>query len=137
MRRSVVYSFIALLAGCGSVPVDNTLEASLMPDLIARQILLKHLGWKWVSNPTGRYIQGFGKFCGEQGYGKLPFADINVVRSFPRSRTLWITKTNWLTAGLPCTQLVHEVTGDFSPEDVKDIVNALVSLGAKIDQRQP
>lgn len=131
-----VFSLL-LLVGCGSVPVDSRREASLMPESIAKRVLVKHLGASWVANPRGRYVQGFGQFCGEDGHGDLPFADINVVRSFPHVNTLMLTKTNWLTAGFPCTQLAHQVIGDFSAEDVKDIVDALVSLGARIDQGSP
>ncbi len=106
-----------------------------MPEPIAKRLLVKHFGAAWVSSPRGRYVQGFGQFCGDSGYGDLPFSEINVVRSFPHLNRLEITKTNWLTVGLPCTQLSHQVNGYFSPEDIKDIIDALVSLGARIDQR--
>lgn len=136
MKLFILTLTMFFFAGCGSVSVDSKREALLMPEPIAKRVLEKHLGVAWVKRPRGRYIQGFGQFCGDQGYGDLPFSEINVVRSFPDLNVLAITKTNWLTAGIPCTQLSHEVNGYFSPEDVKDIIDALVSLGAKIEQRR-
>lgn len=135
MKSIILALTVVLLAGCGSVPVDSKQEASLMPEPIAKRVLVKHFGAAWVSSPRGRYVQGFGQFCGDKGYGDLLFSDINVVRSFPHINTLQLTKTNWLTVGIPCTQLSHEVNGYFSPEDIKDIIDALVSLGARIEQR--
>ena len=135
MKQLFIIVTIALIAGCGSVPVENRREALLMPQPVAETILIKYFGRDWVINPRGRYTQGFGQLCGDRGYGKLPYSEINVIRSFPRSRELWVTKTNWLTVGIPCTQLVHTIQGDFSSDDVNDIVDALVSLGARIEQR--
>ena len=136
MKRLALIFLAALLASCGSVPVENRNDALLMPEPVAKALLVKYLGASWVNNPHGRYIQGGGRICGTQGYGSLPFKEINVVRFFPRNRELLITKTNWLTVAIPCTQLVHTVNGDFSSEEVKDIVDALVSLGATIDQQR-
>jgi hypothetical protein len=128
--------FIAfVLAGCGSIQLESKRDALLMPEPIAKRILIKYFGEEWVKDPRGRYSQGFGNLCGNGGWGSLPFQDINVVRVFQNGQVILLTKTNWWTVGIPCTQMIYEVKGNFNKEDVKDIVDALASLGAMIDEQ--
>jgi hypothetical protein len=122
------------VVACGSVPVENRRDATLMPEPIAKKVLIKHLGQNWVDNPRARYSQGFGHLCGDDGWGSLPLHEVNVVRVFQGGQVLMITKTNWLTVAVPCTQMIYEVRGNFSKQDIRDIVDALVSLGAKIEE---
>jgi hypothetical protein len=103
-----------------------------MPDEIAIQVLRKHLGAAWVANPTGRYVQGAIQLCGENGRGNLPPKEITAVRQFENPSRLLLEKSDW--RAFPCSMLAHEVMGQFGRNDVDDIVDALVSLGAKIDE---
>jgi hypothetical protein len=133
MKRLLLISGLFVLVGCGSVPLENKRDAALMPEPVAKRVLVRHLGEAWVNNPHGRYSQGFGQLCGNNGWGPLPFNEINVVRVFQDGQLLMLTKTDWLKVAIPCTQMIYEVKGNFNKEDVKDIVDALVSLGAKIE----
>ncbi len=136
MNNLIKILVLSFVAGCGAIPVDSKRDAILMPEKIAKQILAKHLGQEWVNNPRGRYSQGFGQLCGDGGWGPLPLTEVNVVRIFQNGQLLMITKTDWLKVAIPCTQMIYEVRGNFSKEDVKDIVDALVSLGAKIKEER-
>lgn len=136
MKQLITATFLTLiLVGCGSVAVENQRDAALMPEPIAKKVLIKYFGEHWVAQPRGRYTQGFGKMCGNDGWGDLPLNEINVVRTFQDGKVLMLTKTDWLKVAIPCTQLAYEVSGKFSRDDIKDIVDALVSLGAKIEQQ--
>lgn len=124
---------LATLVGCGSIGVESKRDAVLMPEPVAKKILVKHFGQEWVDSPRARYSQGFGQLCGDNGWGPLPLKEVNVVRVFKNGQLLMITKTDWFGVAIPCTQMVYEVRGSFTKQDVKDIVDALVSLGANIE----
>jgi hypothetical protein len=133
MKNLVSVLTLTFAVGCGSISVESRRDAILMPAPVAKKILAKYLGQEWVDNPRARFSQGFGQLCGDNGWGPLPLNEVNVVRVFQDGQILMITKTNWLTVAVPCTQMVYEVRGKFTKEDVKDVVDALVSLGAKVN----
>jgi hypothetical protein len=136
--RHIAFAIVILaLTGCGSVGVENEVEAQLMPEGIAKKVLAKYYGREWVNSPTGHYSQGFGRACGNNGFDPFPFDDINVMRVFNFGQTtIRLEKSNWLFVAIPCQLMAHEIRGQFSETDINDIVDALVSLGAKIDEVQ-
>ena len=134
MRTLILGLMLSVFVGCGAIPVESKRDAVLMPEPIAKQVLIRHLGQQWVDNPRARYSQGFGQLCGDRGWGPLPLHEINVVRVFQDGKLLMLTKTNWLNVAIPCTQMIYEVRGNFTKDTVRDIVDALVSLGAKIEE---
>jgi hypothetical protein len=132
MRYAVILLLSLLLAGCGSTGVKNKLEAQLMPETIAKKkVLARYFGEEWVNNPVGRYTQGFGSLCGDNGWGPMPINEITTVRQFPGR--LMLDNVNWLLVGIPCQIQAYTIQRALSEQDVDDIVDALVSLGAKID----
>jgi hypothetical protein len=125
-----IFTIIILLGlvGCGSVNVENKLEARLMPKPIAEKVLLKYFSSGWVKNPVGAYVHSF---CSDNGLGPMPFREINSIRVFNYgATTIQVEKFGWL----PCYYMKADLKGNFSEQDIRDIVDALVSLGAKIDE---
>lgn len=98
----------------------------------AKNVLIVYFGYAWVNNPTGRYVQGFGSLCGDNGRGLLPFSDINTIRFHKFSNVIQVGKINWLKIMIPCTLIEHEIKGSYIDRDVEEIKNALKYLGAKI-----
>ena len=106
-----------------------------MPKSVAKKVLAQYFGRKWVDNPVGFYAQGFGFLCGNNGWGALPFDEINVMRVVHlKATTIHLEKTNWLLAGIPCQIKNYVISGQFSEQDIGDITDALVSLGAQIKE---
>lgn len=136
-KLTIVFAFLTIFfSGCSSVGVQNTREAKLMPKPVAEKILAKYFGEAWVKNPRGFYSQGFGSLCGDNGWGSLPYSEINILRSFSGSKLVRLEKTNWALAGIPCQLMAYQIslTQPISQSDLEDIADALVSLGAKIDE---
>jgi hypothetical protein len=138
MRRLAILVTVLAMAGCGSTGVKNKVDAQLMPESVAKkEIIAKYFGRAWAENPTGRYQQGFAALCGENARGPMPYEDINVLRYFEWSKTkhsISVEKVNWFLMTIPCQIMAHKISGTFTKVEVNDIVDALVSLGAKIDE---
>ncbi len=134
MRYVTSLLLIMLLAVSGCAGVRNKVEAQLMPEAIAKKkIIARHLGQRWADNPTGVYAQGFGFLCGTNGMGPMPYSEIMRVLPFLPNQ-IYIESGSLLLMGVPCQLKRHIVRGHFSQQDIDDIVDALVSLGADIDE---
>jgi hypothetical protein len=125
-----------IISGCGMQNVKNTREARLMPEEVARSVLVKYFGKDWVNNPTARAVHG--GFC-KDTYS-FPISGIQQVQNVKWSNNI-ISLMNWtFPAGLnpyPCGSVAIyrvEQNAPFTDDDINDIVDALVSLGAKIKE---
>lgn len=134
MRYIASLLVLMLLAVSGCAGVQNKVEAQLMPEAIAKKkIIARHFGQRWADNPTGVYAQGFGFLCGKNGKGPMPYNEIMRVLPF-LPNTIFVESGSLLLMGVPCQLKRHVVAGHFSQQDIDDIVDALVSLGADIDE---
>lgn len=127
---------VALITGCGMQNVKNSREARLMPEEVARTVLVKYFGTDWVNNPTALAIHG--GFCRDTY--PFPISSIQQVQNVKWSNNV-ISLMNWtFPAGInpyPCGSVAVyrlEQKVPFTDDDINDIADALVSLGAKIKE---
>jgi hypothetical protein len=113
---------LTLLTSCGPLPFDKT-QANLMPQSVAMGILEKHGYGEWAKNP---YLDNIGSFCGTE----REYVDFNGIGSpahyFPKQYILQVHGDSW-----PCMPIMkfNSVT---SEDQARELVNALVAMGAKI-----
>lgn len=127
MKRVCILILALVFSGCATV--QNAREAKLMPAAVAKSILEKYAGKAWVENPTGAATSGY---CTHEQQS-LPFYEINKanVPIFAKNTFIvWNTK-KWC--------LIMHVIGPvrdtpLSEDELNDIVDALVSLGAKLSE---
>ncbi len=138
IRFFFILPIILIFSACNEVAVDSRRAAQLMPQPVAKNILLKHFSADWVENPYGHYVQG-GRLCGDNGRGELPFRSITKIQVhrdiFNGRNRIIIRNQNVLLAFVPCAQVAAQLEGYFSSGDIRDIVDALVSLGAQIEEK--
>ena len=118
------------ISGCAT-PVKNKREARLMPEDVAKSILSKYLGSYWVSNPVGQTMMVIG--C--SGNYPMQFSDINRVQVSLNRSQLMVSKWNWVY--YPCGNHIHFFASQIKPlsdDEINDVVDALVSLGANIPE---
>ena len=77
MKRILVLLTISLLLfGC-SLKVKNKTSAQLIPESVAKKVLINYFGSEWVNSPRGEYmmsgifVDSIFKLCGEKGWGPL------------------------------------------------------------------
>lgn len=100
---------------------------------IATQVLNRYFGTAWVADPHGQYNAIGGSVCGENGREEMPIDTINIVRvmyhdGYPH---IVLERIRWHLAWGPCGQQTMSFRGDFSQNDLDQIANALITLGAK------
>lgn len=144
MRLAVIFLLSLLLTGCGAVGVKNKLEAQLMPETIAKKkVLARYFGEDWANNPKiYLFADGFQMFCKANEATPIKYSDINVLRYFKLNELIGSTgkdeirvqKMNWLLVAVPCKNGNYTIEGNYTEQDVADIVDALTSLGATIDE---
>lgn len=137
MRKFLWLVAIAVLMnGCAPVQVQNARESKLMPDKVAKEVLSKYFGNAWVENPIGK---GLGMRCSHDDY-PMPYKSIKglLFIHVGDASTLIIRTFNGMALGFTCgdevqTKAVKNYPA-FSDEEVNDIADALVSLGAQIKE---
>ena len=136
MKKSILLVALTLLFGCTSVAVKNTREAKLMPEKVAKEVLGKYLGYDWAANPTGKAL---GMYCGRDDY-PLPFNAIKQVLYIHvgSASTLDIRTFHGMALGFTCgSEIDKKIVKNnppFSEDELDDITDALVSLGAQIKE---
>lgn len=135
MKRVLIWLLISsILIGCSSVKVQNTREAKLMPEKVAKEVLAKYFSSNWVSYPSGN-SPGIG--C--PGDYPMPFEKIKYAEVIKIGQESILNLRTWTFlpwSHYPCgvtvrTKLVKN-SPPLSEDDVNDIADALVSLGAQI-----
>ncbi len=125
-----------IIGGCSSVGVQTTREAKLMPAKVAKQVLAKYFGDMWVENPTGTHLEGplNNMICGKGQY-PMPFNTITSLLVSKSGHKIHIAKrlAPYPKCGEQIWVVVERVDG-FTQEDLDDIADALVSLGAQIKE---
>lgn len=141
MRNLIFCISIVLLLSCGMQNVKNQREARLMPETIAKDILAKYFGRAWVDSPEGKALhQGM---C--PGNYPMPFDTIEQIQVAPwgNNQGKMLSVHNWtlglksMLPPLPCGSVsTYRTTIDtkLTDQDIDDIVDAFVSLGAKIKE---
>jgi hypothetical protein len=127
---------LLVLTGCGMAQVKDKREARLMPEEVAKKVLSKYFGSDWVEHPYGISIHT--SVC--SGNYPMPIPSIEVVQNVEWNKNA-INVMNWtLPAGMnpfPCRSVLSKSVqraAPFTDEEINDIVDALVSLGAKIKE---
>lgn len=127
MNKSIfVVLLILILAGCAAV--QNTREAKLMPEEVAKKILIKFAGEEWVNNPYGYYGGSNTSKKVSMPYSKIVQVDILIpsMLRLRRSKVQMWDSTEY--------RLMKPDNSRFSEQEINDIVDALVSLGANLPE---
>lgn len=141
--KYLIFFLLVLLTGCGLAgvrDVKNVREAKLMPEEVAKKVLNPYFGESWVLNPRGHELLGW---CDTEYY--LPYTSIKqiVVSKYGSNINKLITVSNWsinqISAFLPrfCGVTISyrvELNTPLTEDQINDILDAFVSLGAKIKE---
>jgi hypothetical protein len=144
MRGIVIAILMFINVGCaGFANVNNKIEAQLMPEVIAKKVLIKYFGERWVYNPHGFHNPwGFENLAYCDGSEKeLPFREITAMGVQEDGKIVVLQNdvgvgAFFSTLARQCTirGIVFRYSNQLTEQDLDDIVDALVSLGAKIDE---
>ena len=139
MKKSIVFLIVLLqLNSCSAVKVKDSREAKLMPEKVAKEVLGKYLDFGWVANPTGMAIHQ--NVC--PGSYPMPYNTIKHVTEFHGTirsgGIIWIENWDWpYWNAYPCgskSRMIIKRDTAFSVDELSDITDALVSLGAQIKE---
>lgn len=122
-----------LLVACTS-NVKNTREAKLMPAEVAKKILNKFAESGWTSNPWGTTV-GNPFFCRPTRVALKLSETTKAVVSI-NGKMISVMK-HASVSGISCdSNVMYQFKADrqFTEQEIDDVVDALVSLGAKIPE---
>jgi hypothetical protein len=134
MKKTLIFLlFTFLTVSCGFQNVQNVREAKLMPNDVATHIIRKHFGDSWFVNPVGNLPgPGMQALCGGKQF-PMPINSITEFQSSSKNQITVIKDRKAFTCGF----LMYTVKRDtpYTQEELDDIMDALVSLGSKIQQK--
>ncbi len=135
MKVVIFLLMLLQVVGCSVVHVKNAREAKLMPESVARNILSRYLNADWVNNPTGMAIHQ--NVC--PGTYPMPIESIKHVTEFHGRQMgqIWLENWDWpYWNAFPCgskSRMIIKRDSAFSEDELNEIADALVSLGAKLE----
>ncbi len=134
LNRLVIVIFSLTLVACFQA-VQNKRDAILMPEAVAKSILSKYVDPDWVNDPYARHICRVPS--GRDGTFPMPYSTIAVVNNPPLTPSvLQVSQSKYIGFGFGCIALVKPDRSKWSQEEINDITDALVSLGAPLDEVQ-
>jgi hypothetical protein len=134
LNRLVIMMLSLMLAACFQA-VQNKRDAILMPEAVAKSILEKYVDADWVNDPYGRHICRVLK--GRDGTFSMPYSTITAVNNPPLAQfVLQISQSKLIGFGFGCVIFVKPDRSKWNQDEINDITDALVSLGAPLDEIQ-
>lgn len=135
---------VVFLSACASpVAVDKS-NLMLMPDRVAQNVISRHFGNDWLTNP---YVEASGMFCDKERFRIKISAIIKIVYS-PSSKKITLETGGQGIEGalysyhpvpafvsLFCDRyhMTYKVSA-LNESDAKEITEALIGLGANVSQ---
>jgi hypothetical protein len=128
-RHGLVILFAALvgLMGCAVTP-EVYRDARLMPAKVALQIVARHTNMEWARNPYAKAYLANHPFCNDQTDHPLPYKSMGVGWD-PRS----VYVVGLVEVGFWCGSFLRKAIWISDGVEKDDLIDALISLGAKVE----